>query len=246
MYCRRSPASRKTLFATVLVWMTLTAGAEVYAQSAPDLPPFDITGYWVSVVSEDWRSRMVTPRKGDYEHIPINDEGRSVADAWDAARDEAAGDQCKSYGVAAIMRVPGRLRIAWDGDSTLRIDTDAGMQVRRLYFGDTPTPDGEPTWQGHSVAEWQYVGRGQQAGSLKVVTTHFRSGYLRKNGVPYSEDASVTEYYNGITGPDGNEWIIVTTVIVDPVYLNGPLITSSHFKKIPDESGWNSTPCSAR
>ena len=205
-----------------------------------------MTGYWVSVISEDWRSRMITPRKGDYEHVPINDEGRRVADTWDPARDEANGNQCKSYGVAAIMRVPGRLYIAWEGENTLRIDTDAGMQERRLYFGDVPSPGSEPTLQGHSVAEWQFAGRGQEAGNLKVETTHFSPGYLRKNGVPYSEDASVTEYYNGIAGPDGNEWLIVTTVIVDPLYLNGPFITSSHFKRIPDRSGWNPTPCSAR
>ena len=246
MHCRTLPAYRKPLFAAILVWVAVAAGSEVHAQPAPGAAPFDMTGYWVSVVSEDWRSRMITPRKGDYEHVPINDEGRRVADTWDPARDEANGNQCKSYGVAAIMRVPGRLYIAWEDDNTLRIETDAGMQVRRLYFGDVPSPGSEPTLQGHSVARWQFAGRGQEAGNLKVETTHFRSGYLRKNGVPYSEDASVTEYYNGIAGPDGNEWLIVTTVIVDPLYLNGPFITSTHFKRIPDESGWNPTPCSAR
>ena len=101
--------SRKPLFAAILLWVAVAAGSEVHAQSAPDAAPFDMTGYWVSVVSEDWRSRMITPRKGDYEHVPINDEGRRVADTWDPARDEAEGNQCKSYGVAAIMRVPGRL-----------------------------------------------------------------------------------------------------------------------------------------
>jgi len=69
--------------------------------------PIDLTGYWVSVVSEDWRYRMVTPAKGDYQGVPMTPEALKVADAWDPAADEAAGNQCKSYGAAAIMRVPG-------------------------------------------------------------------------------------------------------------------------------------------
>src|ERR1700691_205357 len=82
--------------------------------------PEDIAGYWVSLVTEDWRFRMVTPAKGDYASVPINPAGRKVADAWDPAKDEAAGDQCKSYGAAAIMRVPGRIHITWQDESTLK------------------------------------------------------------------------------------------------------------------------------
>jgi hypothetical protein len=80
--------------------------------------PIDLTGYWVSVVSEDWRWRMVTPAKGDYASVPTNADARKAADAWDPAKDEAAGEQCKSYGAAAIMRVPGRLNITWQDDNT--------------------------------------------------------------------------------------------------------------------------------
>src|SRR5947207_13408318 len=90
--------------------------------------PIDLTGYWVSVVTEDWRYRMLTPAKGDYASVPLNQAARSAADAWDPAKDEAAGDQCKSFGVANIMRVPGRLHITWQGDNTLKIETDAGTQ----------------------------------------------------------------------------------------------------------------------
>src|SRR5947208_1537515 len=86
--------------------------------------PEDITGYWVSVVTEDWRFRMVTPAKGDYASVPLNPEGRKVADTWDPAKDEAAGEQCKSYGAPAIMRVPGRVHITWQDESTLKVDLD--------------------------------------------------------------------------------------------------------------------------
>src|SRR5207247_6735389 len=57
--------------------------------------PIDLTGYWVSVVTEDWRWRMLTPPKGDYSSLPLNDEGRKVADGWDPAKDEASGNACR-------------------------------------------------------------------------------------------------------------------------------------------------------
>src|SRR5437667_9294363 len=112
--------------------------------------PIDITGYWVSVVTEDWRFRMVTPKKGDYPSIPLNNEGRRVADSWDPLKDEGSGNQCKAYGAAGIMRMPGNLHITWENDNTMRIDTDAGTQKRTLQFGGSPPPPGEPTWQGYS------------------------------------------------------------------------------------------------
>src|ERR1700685_2252960 len=91
--------------------------------------PIDITGYWVSLVTEDWRYRMMTPAKGDFPSIPANAEGRRVAMAWDPAKDEAAGDQCKSYGAGNIMRTPGRLHITWDNDTTLKVEMDNGVQT---------------------------------------------------------------------------------------------------------------------
>src|SRR5262249_16254037 len=162
----------------------------------------------VSIVSEDWRFRMFTPAKGDFPGFPLNAEGTKIANAWDPAKDEAAGNQCKSYGAAAIMRVPGRFHITWDNDTTLHLATHARTQTRLLHFGGTAPQGGAPQWQGYSTAEWQRTrnrsrgGEGQPAasdssgGTLKVVTTNLRAGYLRKNGVPYSERAVVTEYYD--------------------------------------------------
>src|SRR5262245_35213504 len=94
----------------------------------------DLTGYWVSVVTEDWLYRMVTPAKGDYTSVPLNPAGRKVADAWDPGKDEAEGNQCKAYGAPAVMRIPGRLRVSWQDDSTLKIETDAGKQTRLFHF----------------------------------------------------------------------------------------------------------------
>ena len=183
----------------------------------------DLTGYWISVVSEDWQFRMITPPKGTYTSVPLNAQGRKVADAWDPAKDDAAGNQCRAYGAAAIMSVPGRFHITWENDTTLRIDSDAGTQTRLLHFDGAPPESGEPTWQGYSAAKWEYA-TGQRAttpvqereGDLNVVTTRLRPGYLRKNGVPYSANAVVNENYQRIKSPNGDEWLIVTTIVEDP------------------------------
>jgi hypothetical protein len=222
--------------------------------SAPAAPkaaaPEDLTGYWVALVTEDWRYRMVTPAKGDYESVPLSAEGKMVADTWDPAKDEADGNQCKAYGAAAIMRVPGRLHIMWDNDTTLRIDTDAGTQTRLLHFGGQPPPNGKPQLQGYSAADWQIFGIGRGApprgGYLKVETTQMRPGYLRKNGVPYSGNAVLTEYFTRVNESNGDSYLIVTSVVNDPQYLDGHFTTSTNFKKLSDASGWRPTPCKTR
>src|SRR2546425_7031603 len=104
------------------------------AQPAKTIAPIDLTGYWVAVVSEDWRHRMMTPRKGDYESLTLNAEGRRVADTWDLAKDNQANLQCKAFGVGGVMRQPGRLHIAWQDDNTLKVDFDAGTQTRLFNF----------------------------------------------------------------------------------------------------------------
>lgn len=217
--------------------------------SGREAAPIDLTGQWVSIVTEDWRFRMFTPPKGDVAGIPLTAEGREAAEAWDPQRDEADGDACKAYGAAAIMRVPGRIRISWDDDSTLRVDTDAGRQTRLFHFDEAP--DGEaPTWQGVSRAEWVPHGGGRGRppvnGTLKVVTRGMKAGYLRKNGVPYSSEAVVTEYFDMLDQPDGTQWLVVKTIVEDPEYLTGPYITSSNFRKEEQgRGGWNPRPCTA-
>ena len=245
---------KKILSALLLV----AAAAPLKAQGrGPETPraaaPIDLTGYWVSVVTEDWRFRMMTPAKGDYPSIPLNAEGRRVADRWDPAKDEAAGDTCKAYGAAAIMRMPGRIHITWQDDLTVKVETDTGAQTRLFHFGRPQPPAGSPTWQGFSVAEWEYAGGGRrgraavQGGDLKVVTTHLRPGYLQKNGVPYSGDAVVTEHFDALNKePNGDQWLIVTTLVEDPQYLNQPFQRSTHFKRQADETGWDPSPCTAR
>jgi hypothetical protein len=183
---------------------------------------------------------MVTPRKGDYQAVPLNAQARKVADTWDPAADEASGNQCKAYGAGAIMRIPARFHITWRDDETLQVDSDSGMQTRLFHFSSSPLPQGERTWQGYSAAQWQ------RPAALKVATTNMRSGYLRKNGVPYSESAAVTEYFDIAPMPGGGQVLLVTTIVDDPQYLQQPFIVSSQFKKEADGSKWDPTPCTAK
>ena len=239
---------------SVFLFAAALLGAQGRGPQAPKaVAPIDLTGYWVSVVTEDWRFRMMTPAKGDYPSIPLNAAGRKVADAWDPAKDEAAGESCKGYGAGNIMRMPGRLHITWRDDDTLKIETDTGTQTRLLHFGRQQAPPGPPTWQGASVAQWEFAGGGRGRGNpalggdLKVVTAHLRPGYLQKNGVPYSAEAVITEHFD-VLGKEtnGDQWMIVTTLVDDPQYLNQPFQRSTHFKRQPDATGWDPIPCSAR
>ena len=249
---------RKILF--LIIAMTLFATAAAYAQrggggargaapAARQAAPIDLSGYWVSVIFEDWKLRMVTPGKGVVNALTLNPAGRKVADSWDPEADEKSGDVCKAYGAPAIMRLPTRLHITWENDNTLRIDTDTGTQNRRFQFGTAVPPAGEPSLQGHSVAQWEFgAGRaGQpQTGNLKVVTTNLKAGYIRKNGAPYSDKTTLTEYYDLHRLPNGDQWLSITTRVDDPVYFSRAMTNTSDFKKLPNANCWNPTPCSAR
>jgi hypothetical protein len=257
-------------------------------QTARQAAPVDLTGTWVSIVSEDWRWRMVTPPKGDVSSIPVNGEARKVAASWNLETDNSSGNQCKAFGIGGIIRQPGRLRISWQDDQTLKLEFDAGTQTRVLNFDRTKTAPAEKTWQGFSLAQWEGagVGRGtgladgrpdprvtggglldrgvpgggggglrggppprQQAqiergGDLRIVTTNFREGYLRKNGVPYSEQASITEYFHRLpTHPNGDSWLHVITIIEDPKYLAQPFYTSTSFRLEPNDAKFKPSGC---
>ena len=223
---------------------------------AKQIAPEDITGNWVSIVTEDWRWRMVTPAKGDVTSVPVNAAARKVAMEWDPDKDIAAGNQCKAYGAPGVMRIPGRVRIAWTDDNTLKVETDAGTQTRTFHFNAKAPANEAASWQGYSDASWDGLrppprGRAAaqpapQGGSLKVVTTHLKPGYLRKNGIPYSADAELTEYYDRTNEPNGDSWLIVTTIVHDPANLNQDFVTSTHFKMEKDSSKWDPTPCQAK
>ncbi len=291
-------------------------GGAAAAPSAQAAATNDLTGYWVRLVTEDWRWLMAVPPKGNADSIPISPAGRAILDAWDPAKDEAEGNQCKGYGAGAISRIPTHAHVTWQDGNTLKWETDQGMQTRLFKFGpaaqeaaqEAEANPGSKSWQGLSIATWEptaggrgggpggpgggpaggfpggpaggagpagalppglpappaanaianagpppngappVAGRGAaQNGWLKVVTTNLKSGYLRKNGLPYSEKATVTEYFQPTPETYGIRYMIVTTIIEDPEYLTGSLITSSNYKKLAEtNNGWDPQPCSVK
>jgi hypothetical protein len=253
-------AARVALFALLAV----VCMEAVHAQPAPAAPPppanpreaapLDLTGQWVAIVNEDWRWRMVTPPKGDYASVPLNDEGRRVADQWDPAQDGA----CEAYGAAALLRMPTRLRIRWQDDNKLVLETDAGRQTRELAFG-APAANTPRSLQGQSTAKWVTPprpaggpglagaagGPARAGGYLEVKTTNLTGGWLRRNGVPYSEDAVVTEYFARFAAPNGDEWLMVTTIVEDPRYLTQRFVVSNHFRREAEGGRWNPHACGA-
>jgi len=211
----------------------------------------DLTGQWVAVVNEDWRWRMITPPVGDVSSLPVNGQGRAAAAAWSLERDRAAGDLCKAFAGPGLIRQPTRIRVSWEDDDTLLFQFDAGEQLRRLEFGAAAPPD-EHRLQGYSQASWYaqtqqrgvFGSRVAPQGALHVETTHFTPGYLRPNGVPFSEQATMREYFHTFTLPgDGGSWLIVTTIVDDPVYLSGELVMSTQFRKEQDTANWSPRPC---
>ena len=238
------------------------ATAAPAAQSARAAAPIDLTGWWVSVITEDWRWRMVTPVRGDFANIPLAPAAYAIGASWDPAKDEAAGEACKAYGAPAIMRRPGRLHITWGDGDTLRIDTDEGTQTRLLHFASAPPASEQPSLQGWSSARWEPPMRGSappepfsvgtqpragtQGRALEVTTSQLRPGYLRANGIPFSDQVELTEYFNTFREPSGTEWFVVTTVIRDPVYLVGPFVTTSNFKREPTGAKFRPVPCRVR
>ncbi|HEY6508471.1 MAG TPA: hypothetical protein VIY56_10695 [Vicinamibacterales bacterium] len=230
-------------------------GGPVPAPSGRAQAPYDITGYWVALVTDDWRYRMLTPPKGNADFVPVTPAARKVMDAWDPSKDEAAGEACKGYGAGGVMRLPGRIRISWVDDNTLKLETDAGTQTRLFRFGAAAakaTAPAAPDWQGTSTARWAFPpgqGRGRgpapTTGQLVVTTTGLRPGYVRKNGIPYGANAVITESFLRLAD-EGDEFLAVTTTVDDSLYFAPPYIKTYEFKKQRDGSGWNPTPCSAR
>lgn len=218
-----------------------------------------MSGYWVSQIVDEWRFR-VDPQKGDILYLPLNAAARRAANAWDPANDEAEGNACKAYGAVGVMQRPGRLHITWENDTTLRIDTDAGTQTRLLHLGPAPALPGPPSRQGYSTAVWQFSARAmldlggvgfvpgggpdqRRGGTLRVTTSQMLPGYLRKNGVPYGDHAVLTEYFNRLTGAQGEAYLVVTAMLDDPAYLTQPFVRTYTFQQRPDASGWDPTPC---
>jgi len=239
--------------------------------------PIDMTGYWTAVITEDWHQRMLTAEKGDFgtgapgavqtpggrpgpSNIPYNPNGRKIALAWDPAKDEAEGNQCKAYGAPGIMREPTHLHITWQDDNTMKMEADFGEQTRLFHFVRQggmgaaaakvgPSAGEAPSWQGYSVASWTTMGGKEgfeKGGSLTAHTTNLKPGYYYHNGMVYSGNAILTEHFRVIEIPQSGQWLSFSSMVEDPEYLTQPYIVTYQFKKLADGSKWHPEPCSVK
>jgi hypothetical protein len=191
-------------------------------------------------------------------NIPYSLKGAQAAMAWDPAKDTTEGNPCKAYGAPGIMRQPTHLHFTWQDDNTLKMDADFGNQTRLFHFSpDTraaisklkPPAGVESSLQGYSIASWIVMGGGggqanyERGGTLKAITTHLKPGYYWRNGMPYTANAVLNENFFLLQLPDSSIWMTVTQLVEDSEYLNEPFVVNYHFKKLPDGSKWNPTPC---
>jgi len=222
--------------------------------------PVDVTGYWVSLVTEDWIERMAPDSPPSGAAGARGGRGGRGGGAPQPAA--ATGEPCRAYGAGGSMRNPGRLNITWADDNTLKIDMDFGTQTRLLHFTGTVPPNTPKTLQGYSVATWEASGGGggrgggggggqrggapapTRWGNLKVVTTNMTGGYLLNSRDTYSENAVLTESF--IRHSDfGNEYLSVVSTIDDAGAggRGGNKVVSSTFKKEPDGSKFAPSGC---
>jgi hypothetical protein len=245
-------------------------GGAAAPQTPQASAPIDLTGNWVSIVNEDWRWRMVTPPKGDYASVPISAEGRKVADTWDTSKDGsclafgAAGLMRMPTRLRITWQDANTLKIDTDNGQQTRLlifnkatapPTAKSLQGFSLAEWERFAPargggggggggggQGAPP-AGAPPAAAPAAPAAPRFGNLKVTTTQLSGGWLRRNGVPYSEDTTMTEYFDRFAAPDGGEWLVVTTVVADPKYLAQDFVTSTHFRREPNASKWDPTPC---
>ena len=224
--------------------------------SARESAALDLTGQWVAIVNEDWRWRMVTPPHGDYASVPLNDEGRRVADLWEPSQDGAVrgvrGGRAHAHADALANRV-GRRRRARDRDG--RGPTDAAADA-----SSGVAHRARARCRAQSAAEWVRplpppggpglagAGGGQQRAGRLSQGDHDESsaGLAAPQRCAVQRGRRAHRVFRSLPAPNGDEWLMVTAIVEDPKYLNTRFVTSSHFRREPDGTArWNPQPCRA-
>ncbi len=192
----------------------------------------DLTGYWAPIMHEDRIFRTAGPSPRDYSGLPINDAARAIADVWNPEDNYKPENQCEMHGAAYIMRSPLRFELSYDDADTISIKIELEMgRERKIYLAGRAREPGPATDMGHSVGRWD-------GDTLTVTTTHMRQKYIRRNGVPNSEEAVMTEHF-----VRHGDLLTLISIIEDPVYLTTPLIRSVSFNLLDQEFKWIRFPC---
>jgi hypothetical protein len=189
----------------------------------------DLSGGWGQRFHEDLPERGAGPEIGDYVGLPINDAARLRADSWDAGKWTMLERQCEPHPADYAPRGPASMRISSTVDPVSQDviswnTTMMWMLPRRTIYMDgraRPSPYAQHSWQGFSTGEWD-------GDMLKVTTTHLKEGWLRRNGVPRSEKATLIEYFIR-----HGDYLTLVTIVKDPVYLTEPFVRTSNWVADP-------------
>jgi len=209
---------RHALMASLLLLVTMLFNIPAFAQ-------IDLVGEWAPQFHEDQPERVGGPNVGDYSGLPINEAARFMADAWEASILSVPEHQCKPHPADYSPRGPANLRISKEVDTatqqTIALHTHISWQApeRTIWMDGRPHPPAYAahTWQGFSTGVWD-------GDMLTITTTHLKMGWIRRNGVPRSDQAVVTEHL--VRHDSYLTWIVV---IDDPVYLSEPFIRTTNF-----------------
>ena len=200
--------------------------------AAPLDAQVDFTGEWAPLYHEDGPERGPGPELADYTEMPINDAARMQADSYDADRISVVEEyQCRPHGADYALRGLGQVRICRDIDPAsqrviaFHMHFLAWDSERTIYLDGRPHPpaDALHTFQGFSTGVWE-------GNMLTVTTTHLKTNYLRRNGLPRSDQATLTEHWTR-----HGEYLTITTVIEDPVFLTEPLVRSDNWYLDPGQ-----------
>src|SRR5438093_9736531 len=191
----------------------------------PASAQMDFSGEWQPIFYEDQPERVAGPEIGDYTGIPINDAARMRADTWMAAVQTLPEWQCRPHSADYIWRGPSQLRITKEINPVTRQINAFHLEwlrsVDNIYYLDGrphPSANAPHTWGGFATAKWD-------GDMLTIKVSHLKEGYVRRNGVPRSDLATVTEHWMR----HGN-WLTVVTIVEDPVYLTEPFVRITDYE----------------
>ena len=209
----------------VLVAIALPAAPAVAQQQQAPQFAADLTGEWGMRQHEDQPERGPGPDLGDYLGLPINDASRRKADSWDASILTLPEHQCKPHPSTYALRGPQNLRIWKEVDpnsqKVVAIGTHGSWMspLRTIWLDGRPHPPeyAAHTWQGFSTGRWE-------GDMLTVTTTHIKQGWIRRNGLPESDRATLTEHF-----VRHGDYLTHISIVTDPVYLTEPLVKSQNF-----------------
>jgi hypothetical protein len=200
--------------------------------ASPAVAQVDLSGTWSQPPTPD---NSTDPYIGDYTGLPINDAARLRADTWSAEKWTQEEHQCEPHPADYAPRAPGGMRIWPDADPLTQAVlawhiTMYWMNAQRTIYmngSEPPPPYAAYTWEGFSTGKWE-------GDKLKVTTIHLKEGWLRRNGLPRSEKASLIEYFIR-----HGDFLTIVSIVKDPVYLTEPLVRTEHWVLNP---GYSLTP----